>query len=94
MKCDKAERERDRAWMRMKRKLKQRTKEEYKIARNEYVRVGKKEEKRYEKYIVDKCKAEPKLFYRFINGKLKHKESVARLKEHKKVYEDPKGMTE
>ena len=73
----------------MKRKPKPKTKEECKPARNEYVRVRREEEKSYEKDIVDKCKEEPKPFYRFINGKLKHKESVARLKENKELYEDP-----
>ena len=42
--------------MRMKRKPKQKMKEEYKLAKNEYVRVGREQEKRYEQNIVDKCK--------------------------------------
>ena len=46
------------------------------------------------KNIVDKCKEEPKLFYRFINGKIKHKEIITRLKENNEVYEDPKEMSE
>ena len=50
---------------------------------NEYVRLKRKEEKRYEKDIVYKCKKEPKLFYRFVTGRLQHKESVAQLKENK-----------
>ena len=45
---------------------------EYKLERNAYVRV-KIEEKIYEKYIVDKYKEEPKLFYRFINVKIKQR---------------------
>ena len=32
------------------------------------------------KNIVDKCKEKPKLFYRFINGKIKQKENITRLK--------------
>ena len=32
------------------------TKEEYKLARNEYVRVRREKERRYEKDMVDKCK--------------------------------------
>ena len=56
----------------MKRKPIQERKEEYKLERNEYVRVRRDKEKIYEKDIVDKCKEEPKLFYRFINGKTKH----------------------
>ena len=45
--------------------------------------------------IVDKCKEEPKLFYRFIYGKIKHQESIAWLKENREVlYEDLKEMSE
>ena len=61
-KYNRAKMEKDRAWMRMKRKQKQITKEEYKLERNEYVRVRREEEKIYEKDIVDKCKEELKLF--------------------------------
>ena len=85
-KCDRAKEERDRAWMRLESKLKQKTKEEYKLASNEYVKIRIEEEKRYEKDIVDKCMEEPKLFYRFINGQLKHKESIVGLKENKEVH--------
>ena len=35
--------------------------------------MARKEEKRYEKKIVDKCKKEPKLFYTFINGNIKQR---------------------
>ena len=80
-KCDRVNKERDRTWLRMKRKSKQKTKE-YKLARNKYVKVRREEEKRYKKDIlVDNCKEEIKLFYRLINRKLKRKERVAWLKE-------------
>ena len=71
----------------------QERKEDYKLERNEYVRVRREEEKRYEKDIVDKCKEEPKLFYRFINGK-KNTEIINRFKENNEVYENPKEMSE
>ncbi len=35
------------------------------------MKIRKEEEKGYEKDIVNKCKEEPKLFYKFINGKIK-----------------------
>ena len=79
--------------MRIKRKPKQKMKEEYKLAKNEYVRI-REEEKIYKKDIVDKCKEEPKLFHRFINGILKCKERIARLQENKEVYEGPKEISE
>ena len=47
-KCETAKKKRDEAWRIMKRKPIQERKEEYKLERNEYVRV-RKEEKRYKK---------------------------------------------
>ena len=38
-------------------------KDEYKLERNDYLRVKREEENRYEKDIVDKSKEEPKQFY-------------------------------
>ena len=35
--------------------------------------------------LYEKCKKEPKLFNRFINRKIKHKEIVALLKENTRV---------
>ena len=79
----------------MKRKpILQERKEKYKQERNEYVRVRREEEKRYEKDTVDKWKEEPKLFYRFIDGKIKRKKIITRLKENNEVYEDPQKMSE
>ena len=89
-----AKKRRDEAWRRMKRKQVQERKEEYQLERNESVRVRREEVRRYEKYIVDKYKEEPKLFYRFINGKIKHKEIITRLKKNNEVYEDPKEISE
>ena len=57
----------------MKRKPNQKKEKGCKLERNEYVRLRREEEKRYEKNIVDKYKEEPKLFYRLINGKIKPK---------------------
>ena len=57
----------------MRRKSTQQTRIEYKLARNEYVRVRREEEIKYEKSIVDNCKKDFKLFYRYINLKLGHK---------------------
>ena len=40
------------------------------------------------------CKDEPKLYYIFVIGKIKHNESIIRLQENKEVYENPKQMSE
>ena len=56
--------------------------------------MRKQEEKNFEKDIVDKCKTQPKLFYRFINRKIKSKEKVERLRGEEGIIDDPKGMAE
>ena len=39
--------------------------------------------------MVDKCKEELKLFYKFNDGNIIHEERVAHVKEYEDVYEDP-----
>ena len=56
------------------------------------MKIRKEEEKGYEKDIVEKSKEQPKLFYRFVNGKTKPKETIERLKEGNKEVSDPKGL--
>ena len=56
--------------------------------RNQYVKIRRGEQKNYEKNIVDKCKEEPKLFYRYINGKLKNKDEIIKLVDNGKIIED------
>ena len=92
--CATAKAKRDKAFKRLMKRPTQENKTEYKLERNEYVKIRREEEMKFEKDIVDKCKEEPKLFYRYINGKIKSKESVTRLRENNKVYEDPKEMSE
>ena len=41
-----------------------------------------------------KYKAQPKLFYKFINGKIKSKETIERMKGEHGIIEDPKCMVE
>ena len=42
--------------------------------RNECVKICREEKRNYEKDITDKCKENPKLFYRYVNDKLKNKQ--------------------
>lgn len=46
------------------------------------------------KDITDKCKEQPKLFYRYVNDKLKQREDVSKLKVNVEVYDDKKVMVE
>lgn len=43
--------------------------------------MWREEEKEYEKAMVEKCKEQPKLFDRFINGKIKPKEKIEKTEE-------------
>jgi len=91
-KCFKAKEKRDRAWRIWKRNRNARNKENYTSLRNEYAKVRKEEEKKFEKDIVDKCKEHPKLFYRFINKKMKVRDSIESLKGEHGIIKDPKDM--
>ena len=66
--CERAKKRRDE---KNEKKTNSKNESRIKLERNEYLRIQKEEEKRYEKDIVDKCKEEPKRFYRFMNGKIK-----------------------
>ena len=92
--CARAKERRDTVWKKWKRHRNTRNKEEFKQARNEYMKVRKEEERGYEKGIVEKCKEQPKLLYKFINRKIKPKEPIERLKSEHGMTEDPKSMAE
>ena len=92
--CERAKLRRDKAWKKMRRKPTRENKREYKQERNEYVRIRREEERKFEKDLVEKCKEEPKLFYRFINKKMKHKESITKLRENGEIFEESKDLCE
>ena len=48
----------------------------YMQKRNKYVMILRVEQKNYQKDIVDKCKDQPKLFYRYTNGKLEKQKEI------------------
>ena len=92
--CEKAKRARDKAWDKLKKRRNENAQREYKTLRNEYVNIRREEERKYEKNIVEKCKEEPKLFYRFINEKTKHKENIIKLKKDGVLYEKEEEISE
>ena len=55
----------------MKKQRNENNRERYKEARSEYVRIRREKEIAFEKDVVEKCGNEPKLFYKYINGKMK-----------------------
>ena len=66
----------------------------YVDARNECVRIMRTEKLNYEKDIMDKCKSNPKLFYRHINGKMKKREGITGLRVDGKIYDQIEEMAE
>ena len=66
----------------------------YVDARNECVRIMRNEKLNYEKDIMDKCKSNPKLFYRHINGKMKKREGITGLRVDGKLYNETNEMAE
>ena len=67
--CFTARAEREKAWKKWRRNRRPELWTEYTKKRNEYVKIRRTEQRNYERNIVDKCKDQPKMFYRFINGK-------------------------
>ena len=48
----------------------------------------------FEKDVVEKCEKEPKLFYRYINGKMTSKEAIDKLAKGGRVYQTAEKMSE
>ncbi|MPC57590.1 hypothetical protein E2C01_051573 [Portunus trituberculatus] len=66
----------DKAWKKLKKQRNESNRQQYKDARNEYIRVRREEERNFEKDVVQKSEDEPKLFYKYINGKMKNMETI------------------
>ena len=92
--CADAKRKKDNAWRKLKRHRSTINRERYKRERNRYVVIRREEERKFEKDIVEKCIDEPKLFYKYINGRIKSSETIVKLEREGKVYENTEEMCE
>ncbi len=92
--CERAKKIKDAAWKKLRRHRNDNNREQYKEARNEYVRIRREEERRYERDIVEKCKDEPKLFYKHIKGKMVSKETIDKLEKDGRKYEKEEELCE
>ena len=92
--CRLAKEERDKKWRNLRRRRTDRTAEEYHRARNIYTEIRREEQANYEKNIVDKYESDPKLFYKYVNGKTKIKSTIQRLKIDGKVFEDERELAQ
>ena len=67
---------------------------QHREARNYYVRLRREEEVQFEKDIVNKCKDEPKPFYRHIRGKMINREVIEELGKDGITYRTAQEMSE
>ena len=93
-KCSEAKEGRDKAWKKWRKTKQPRRWQEYIKLRNDYVVIRREEKRNYEKNIIDKCKEQPKLFYRYINGKMTHKHEIEKLKWNNEEYNEDLQMAE
>lgn len=91
-KCYESKKIRDAAWGRWRKRKKLKDWNDYKSARNEYVKVRREERKNFEKTIIEKCKDQPKLFYGYVNSKLKNRKGIEKLKVNGKEYKEDLEM--
>ena len=92
--CEKARKCKTRAWNKWRKGRIESNWKDYVEVRNECVKILREEKYKYEKDIMDKCKSEPKLFYRHINSRMKKREGITELKDNGRVYNDEKDMAE
>ena len=92
--CAQAKKIKDKAWKKLKIQRNEACREQYKEARNEYIRIRREEERTFEKDIVKKCEKEPKLFYRYINGKMTSRETINKLMKDGRGYQETEEMCE
>ena len=78
--CEEAKRNKEKAWKKFKKHNEPISREAYVKARNRYVEIRRTAQKEYEQRVVENCDNDPKIFYKFINGKLDKKESVEKVK--------------
>ena len=92
--CETARRMKEDSWNKWRRSKRANLWNKYKQVRNEYVTTLREEQRKFENDIIDRCKDEPKLFFRYVNGKMKTRKSIDKIRVEDVVYEDPKDMAQ
>lgn len=90
--CEEARENNEEDWNRLRRKKKTKPLEKCKQEKNKYTDICREERRNYKNDIIDKFKAQPKLFCRYINGKLKQKEEIEWLTVNRIRYDDVKDL--
>ena len=84
----------EKAWKKFKKNNEVISRDTYIATRNRYVEVRRTAQKEYEQRVVEKCESDPKMFYKFINGKLNKKETIEKVKIGEEIYEDDGDIAE
>ncbi|WP_435336435.1 hypothetical protein, partial [Klebsiella pneumoniae] len=86
----------DKAWNKARKNYSKQKGDHYTKLRNKYLQIRRKEKRLFEKKKknVSKCKNEPKLFYRYVNGKMRNKDCIIRLREGNVIYDKVEDMCE
>ena len=58
------------AWRKSRKQKNENNRKQYNEARDKCIKLRREEERKFEQDIASKCGEEPKLFYRYINGKM------------------------
>ena len=92
--CEEAKKNKEKAWKKFKKNSDVLSRDVYKTARNRYVEVRRAAQKEYEERVVENCDSDPKMFYKFINGKLNKREAIEKVKVGEEIYEDAGNIAE
>ena len=93
-KCKEAKSRRDVLWNRFRRHGGQRAYSNYKKARNEYTRIRREAQIDHEKDIVNKCQSQPKLFYKYVKGKIKVTDKIQSIMDEGKSFSNEEDICE
>lgn len=92
--CRVAKERRNRAWNKWRKRRNQRRWQDYINERNEYVKIRREERRNYERDVINTCRDKPKLFYRYVNGKLKSKHEIEKLYKDGIEYSEEQDLVE
>ena len=92
--CEEAKKNKEKAWKKFKKNRDVLSRDVYKTARNRYVDVRRTAQKEYEQRVVEHCDSDPKMFYKFINGRLNKREAIEKVKFEEEIYEDAGDIAE
>lgn len=92
--CAEAKKTKDKAWKKLKTQRNENNSLQYRKARNEYVRIRREEERNFERDVVQKCADEPRLFYKYVNNKIRNKERIEKIVKEGMTYQTTEDMSE